>query len=60
MPFKTSPQKFNAAIGSVEVGSGDKKIVLGGQSVLPFYTFDTEIANAPKVGVEISDLGLEG
>ncbi len=60
MPFKTSPQKFNAAIGSVEVGSGDKKIVLGGQSVLPFYTFDAEIANAPKVGVEISDLGLEG
>lgn len=60
MPFKTSPQKFNAAIGTVEIGSGDKKIVLGGQNVLPFYTFDAEIANAPKVGVEISDLGLEG
>ena len=60
MPFTKSPQKFNAAIRTVEVGSGDKKIVLGGESVLPFYTFDGPIENAPKVGVEISDHGLEG
>lgn len=59
MPFKTSPQKFNAAINTVEIGSGDKKIVLGGESVYPFYTFDAPIENKPVVGVEISDLGLE-
>ncbi len=50
MPFKTSPQKFNAAIGTVEIGSGDKKIRVGGQNVLPFYTFDAPIEHAPKVG----------
>ncbi len=60
MPFKQSPQKFNAAIGTVEIGSGDKKIALGGQNVLPFYTFDAPIENSPKIGVEISDLGAEG
>ncbi|MBE6037597.1 MAG: acetyl-CoA decarbonylase/synthase complex subunit delta [Anaerofustis stercorihominis] len=59
MPFKTSPQKFNAAINTVEIGSGDKKIVLGGESVYPFYSFDAPIENKPVVGVEISDLGLE-
>lgn len=60
MAFKQTPQKFNAAINTVEIGSTDKKVALGGESVLPFYTFDGEIQNAPKVGVEISDLGIDG
>jgi acetyl-CoA decarbonylase/synthase complex subunit delta len=42
----------------VEVGTGDKKITLGGENVLPFYTFDDAIENAPKVGIEITDGGL--
>jgi acetyl-CoA decarbonylase/synthase complex subunit delta len=57
MPFKKPVQKFNAAINTVELGVGDKKIVLGGENVYPFYTFDAPIENAPKVGLEISDLG---
>ena len=59
MPFNRKPQKFNAAIKTVELGSGDKKVTLGGESVFPFYAFDGEITNGPKVGVEISDMGLE-
>ncbi|MDD3217965.1 MAG: acetyl-CoA decarbonylase/synthase complex subunit delta [Lachnospiraceae bacterium] len=60
MPFNQKPQKFNASINTVEIGCGDKAIKLGGESVFPFYTFDGPIDNAPKVGVEISDMGLEG
>ena len=59
MPFNRKPQKFNAAIKTVEIGTGDKKVTLGGENVFPFYAFDGEIMNGPKVGVEISDLGLE-
>lgn len=58
MPFNQKPQKFNATINTVEIGCGEKAIKLGGESVFPFYTFDGPIENAPKVGVEISDLGL--
>ena len=57
MAFKPASQKFNAAINTVEIGCGDKKIALGGECVLPFYTFDAPIENAPKVGVELTDLG---
>ena len=32
---------------------------LGGENVLPFYTFDAPIENAPKIGVLITDMGLE-
>lgn len=58
MPFNRKPQKFNASIKEVTIGCGEKAITLGGENVFPFYTFDGEMKNAPKVGVEISDMGI--
>ena len=55
MSFVPKTQPFNGKINAVTLGTGDKAIVIGGQNVLPFYTFDAPIANAPKIGVEISD-----
>ncbi len=60
MPFNGKSGKFNASINAVEVGCGEKALKIGGENVLPFYTFDAPIENSPKVGVMISDLGLEG
>ena len=60
MPFNQKPQKFNAKINTVTIGSGDKTVSIGGNSTFPFYTFDAAEENTPKVGVEISDMGLEG
>ncbi|MEG2939249.1 MAG: acetyl-CoA decarbonylase/synthase complex subunit delta, partial [Oscillospiraceae bacterium] len=34
------------------------KITVGGENVLPFYTFDAPIENMPKIGVEICDAGV--
>lgn len=59
MPFKKTHQTFSAAIKAVEIGTGDKAITIGGENVLPLYSFDAEIANAPKIGVEILDTGFE-
>jgi acetyl-CoA decarbonylase/synthase complex subunit delta len=59
MPFTAKSGKFNAKINTVEIGTGDKAIKIGGENVLPFYTFDDAIENAPKVGIEITDGGLE-
>jgi acetyl-CoA decarbonylase/synthase complex subunit delta len=36
MPFKRVPQKFNASIKEVTIGTGDKALVLGGESVRRF------------------------
>ena len=35
MPFKRAPQKFGAAINTVVIGTGDKAVTIGGESVLP-------------------------
>lgn len=59
MPFNGKSGKFNASINTVEIGCGEKAMKIGGENVLPFYTFDAPVENAPKIGVMISDLGLE-
>ena len=40
MPFKKTPQTFSAAIKAVEIGTGDMAITIGGENVLPLYSFD--------------------
>ena len=55
MSFTPKTQPYSGKINAVTLGTGDKAIVIGGQNVLPFYTFDAAIEHAPKIGVEISD-----
>ena len=56
MSFTPKTQAFNGSIKAVTLGTGDEAIVLGGQNVLPFYTFDAPIENAPKIGIQVCDL----
>lgn len=58
MSFVPKKQTYNARINEVVVGVGDKAVAIGGQNVLAFHTFDGEIANAPKIGVELTDAGM--
>ena len=55
MAFTPKTAAYSGKINAVTLGTGDKAIVIGGQNVLPFYTFDAAIENAPKIGVEVSD-----
>ena len=43
MAFTPKKVAYRGAINAVTLGTGDKAIVLGGQNVLPFYTFDAPI-----------------
>ena len=58
MAFEPKTQAFTSSIATVTLGTGDKACKLGGVNVLPFYSFDAPIENAPKIGVEITDAGL--
>ena len=59
MAFVPKTQPYSGKINAVTLGTGDNAIVIGGQNVLPFYTFDAPIENAPKIGVEVSDLASQ-
>lgn len=53
MAYKMPTQKYSGKILEVTVGSDLK---LGGESVLPFYSFDGNIGNKPAIGMEIWDI----
>ncbi len=59
MSFEPKLQAFNSKVNTVVLGTGDKAVTIGGENVMPFYTFDAAIENAPKIGVEISDIGMD-
>ena len=59
MPFTAKSGKFNASINTVEFGTGDKAVKIGGENVFPLFSFDAAIENAPMVGIEITDFGME-
>ena len=58
MSFVPNKHTYNAHINEVVLGVGDKAVTIGGQNVLAFHTFDGEITNAPKIGVELTDAGM--
>ena len=58
MAFEPKTQAFTSSIATVTLGTGDKAVKLGGVNVLPFYSFDAPIENAPKIGIEITDAGI--
>lgn len=53
MAYKKPVQNFKGRIQEVTIGN-DLKI--GGESVLPFYSFDGDTGNKPAVGMEIWDV----
>ena len=55
MSFTPKTGALRGKVNAVTLGTGDNAIVIGGQNVLPFYTFDAAIENAPKIGIEVSD-----
>ena len=59
MAFAPKTAPYSGRVNAVTLGTGDNAIVIGGQNVLPFYTFDAPIENAPKIGIEVSDLATE-
>lgn len=54
MPFTPKTFPCRGRINPVTLGAGENAIVLGGQNVLPFYTFDGPVENPPRIGVEVS------
>ena len=57
MAYKNEAQVFPNSINTLTIGVDDKAIAIGGENVLPLYTFDAPIEHRPKVGVAISDMG---
>ena len=59
MAIDVPKRSYSGAIRSIEVGDGDKKFTVGGETAFPFYTFEGAMPNAPRFGLEVWDIEPE-
>ncbi len=46
---------YNGKIKTLTLGKGDKVVKVGGETSYPFYLFEGEMPNAPKIAMEVWD-----
>ena len=56
MGYTGKPQVFTAAINELTIGTGEQAVTLGGQNTYNLYSFDAAAKNAPRIGMEVTDL----
>ena len=55
MAFEIPKQPYSGKIGTTTVGTGSGAVTLGGAESYPFYLFEGEMPNPPKIAMEIWD-----
>ena len=55
MAFEIPKIKYTGRIKEVTIGTGPKAVKVGGESCYPFYIFEGEMPNPPKVAFEVWD-----
>lgn len=56
MGFAIVKETYAGKIRPITIGQGDKAVKVGGESCLPFYLFEGEMPNKPKIAMEIWDM----
>ena len=55
MTFETPKTSYTGKIKEVTLGSGDKAVPVGGETVYPFYLFEGEMPRKPRIAMEVLD-----
>lgn len=56
MGFEITKQAYAGSIKEISIGKGGRAVKVGGQTSYPFYLFEGEMPNKPKVAMEIWDM----
>jgi acetyl-CoA decarbonylase/synthase complex subunit delta len=54
--FDITKESYAGSIRSISIGKGDKAVTVGGRTSYPFYQFEGDIPNKPKIAMEIWDM----
>ena len=55
MAFEVPKTAYTGKIKEIKLGKGDKALTIGGETCYPFYLFEGEMPNLPKVAMEVFD-----
>lgn len=56
MTIEIPKQTYTGKIREITVGKGDKSFVIGGETCYPFYLFEGEMKNPPRIAFHIDDI----
>jgi acetyl-CoA decarbonylase/synthase, CODH/ACS complex subunit delta len=59
LSFQIPKNDYNGKIHTLKLGTDDARLDVGGETALPFYTFEGEIPNKPVIAMEVYDLKPE-
>jgi acetyl-CoA decarbonylase/synthase, CODH/ACS complex subunit delta len=57
--FELKKESYSGGIKAISIGKGASAITVGGQTCYPFYTFEGNMPNTPKIAMEIWDIAPE-
>jgi acetyl-CoA decarbonylase/synthase, CODH/ACS complex subunit delta len=55
MAIETPRINYTGSIRPIVLGAGDKSVTVGGETCYPFYIFEGEIPNLPRIAMEVYD-----
>jgi len=55
MAFEIPKTAYSGKIKEIILGKGDKAVTVGGETAYPFYLFEGDMPNLPKIAMEIYD-----
>ena len=55
MTFEIPKTLYSGKIREIKLGKGDKAVTIGGETAYPFYLFEGEMPNLPKIAMEVFD-----
>ena len=55
MAFEIPKTAYSGKIKEIKLGKGDKALTVGGEDSYPFYLFEGEMPNLPKIAMEVYD-----
>jgi len=59
MAFDIPKTAYSGKIKEITLGKGDKAVKIGGETAYPFYLFEGEMPNLPKIAMEVYDMPPE-
>jgi acetyl-CoA decarbonylase/synthase complex subunit delta len=59
MPFEIPKTAYSGKIKEIKLGKGEKTVTVGGETAYPFYLFEGQMPNLPRIAMEVYDTAPE-
>ncbi len=56
MAFEVPKTAYSGKIKEIKLGSGDKAVIVGGETCYPLYLFEGEMPHLPRIAMEVWDM----